>query len=127
MATEQQKAMLPGMTGGQNDGGVSEYEREQLKIKQEMAARAAAQAAGPVSGTAVNQPPSTVAPPVQQPPAPRPPAPELEAYWVDVYGAVWSKLPAPRVILTVNNYCTVKQLDAIVRLLIDNPELATKG
>jgi hypothetical protein len=131
MATEAQKAMLPSMAGGQNDGGVSEYEKDQLRIKEAQAAKAKADLAAVIK-RGVNVAPGT--PDVQElsdalkqavePPAPPKPAPDPEMYWVNPYGQVLSTRKGPaQLVLTVTNECTTKQLDAIVRLLNDNPEL----
>jgi hypothetical protein len=122
MATEQQKAMLPTMTGGDGTAGLTEYQKEQLAI----AAAIKNRAAGPPVEPSVGLPPLTGTEKplgsefkyVPPPPAPRKPAPDHGDYWVDAYGKVWRKLPEPSVILEITSDCSQTELVAIMNALL---------
>lgn len=100
MATPEQNALLPKMTG--SDGTTT------------------ANAVGPVQSNAVNtQPPAQKAPaPQPPPPAQKAPAPDFASFWVDAYGNVWRKLPTPTVILSITGDCTQQELDTIINALL---------
>lgn len=111
MASPDQKAQLPKLTGGDGSAALREYQKAEIENIN------AVTAAPIIAGNAAGLGKTNVAP-TPEPPAPRPPAPDFEAYWVDAYGKVWRKLPVPTVILSITSACSQKELDTIVNTLL---------